>query len=178
MGPSNVKPKILIVDDDKNIGKMISITLQKQKRYECAVALSGEACLQTVREDPPDLILLDIQMPGIDGLETLERLRQIEPNIPVVMMSAHGTIERAVRSMKLGAHDFIEKPFASDRLLVTVENALITSSLKREVSQLRSELRNKYSLANIIGESGPMQEVFRAVEKVIDSNVTVLIQGE
>jgi len=93
-------------------------------------------------------------------------------------MSAHGTIERAVRSMKLGAHDFIEKPFASDRLLVTVENALITSSLKKEVNELRSELKRKYSFENIIGESGAMQEVFKAVEKVIDSNVTVLIQGE
>lgn len=178
MGPSSIKAKILIVDDDRNIGKMISATLQKQKRYECAMALSGEECLQTVRNDPPDLILLDIQMPGIDGLQTLERLKQLEPNIPVVMMSAHGTIERAVRSMKLGAHDFIEKPFASDRLLVTVENALITSSLKKEVTELRSELKKKYSFENIIGESGAMQDVFRAVEKVIDSNVTVLIQGE
>ncbi len=157
---------------------MIDINLRKQKKYEVLAAVSGEACLRMIRENSPDLVLLDIQMPGIDGIETLKKIKQEEPNLPVVMMSAHGTVERAVRSMKLGAHDFIEKPFASDRLLVTVENALITSSLKKEVTELRSELKSKYEFNNIIGQSGAMQEVFKSVEKIIDSNVTVLIQGE
>ena len=157
---------------------MIDLNLRKQKKYEVLAAVSGEACLRMIRENSPDLVLLDIQMPGIDGIETLEKIKQEEPNLPVVMMSAHGTEERAVRSMKLGAHDFIEKPFASDRLLVTVENALITSSLKKEVTELRSELKSKYEFNNIIGQSGAMQEVFKSVEKIIDSNVTVLIQGE
>ncbi|NUM74103.1 sigma-54-dependent Fis family transcriptional regulator, partial [candidate division KSB1 bacterium] len=98
--------------------------------------------------------------------------------IPVVMMSAHGTIEKAVKSMKLGAYDFIQKPFPSDRLLVTVRNALTTSSLKQEIDSLRSELKDRFQFKNIIGQSGVMQEVFRALEKVVNSNVTVLIQGE
>ena len=93
-------------------------------------------------------------------------------------MSAHGTIERAVRSIKLGAYDFIEKPITRDRLLISVKNALMTSSLKREVDELKSELKQKYTFKNIIGQSGVMQEVFKSVEKVVDSNVTVLIQGE
>ena len=169
---------ILVVDDDKNICKMIEINLRKEKEYDVEVANSGEACLKIIREQVPDLIMLDIQMPGIDGIETLKRIRDEEPLIPVVMMSAHGTIEKAVQSMKLGAYDFITKPFASDRLLVTVRNALTTSSLKQEIDSLRSQLRSKYQFRNIIGQSGKMQEVFRALEKVVNSNVTVLIQGE
>jgi len=94
------------------------------------------------------------------------------------MMSAHGTIERAVRSMKLGAYDFITKPIERERLLITVKNALMTSSLKREVDELKSELKSKYTFKNIIGQSGVMQEAFKSVEKIVDSNVTVLIQGE
>jgi DNA-binding NtrC family response regulator len=172
------KYSILVVDDDKNICKMIEITLRKEKEYDIETATSGEACLKMLHEIIPDLILLDIQMPGIDGIETLKRIRDEDPRIPVVMMSAHGTIEKAVQSMKLGAYDFITKPFASDRLLVTVRNALTTSSLKQEIDSLRSELRNKFQFRNIIGQSGGMQEVFRALEKVVNSNVTVLIQGE
>src|SRR5512145_1922909 len=117
-------------------------------------------------------------MPGIDGIETLKRIREEMAHIPVVMMSAHGTIEKAVKAMKLGAFDFIEKPFPSDRLLVTVRNALTTSSLKQEIDSLRSELKTRYQFKNIIGQSGVMQEVFRSLEKVVNSNVTVLIHGE
>ena len=172
------KLAILVVDDDKNICKMIEINLRKEKEYEVETATSGEACLKMIREHAPDLVLLDIQMPGIDGIETLKRIRDEDPRIPVVMMSAHGTIEKAVSSMKLGAYDFITKPFASDRLLTTVQNAITMSSLRQEIDTLRLELKDKYQFGNIIGQSGVMQEVFRALEKVVDSNVTVLIQGE
>ncbi|MDZ7347050.1 MAG: sigma-54 dependent transcriptional regulator, partial [candidate division KSB1 bacterium] len=172
------RPLILIVDDDKNICKMIEASLRKERKYEVSTALSGEACLKLIKEDLPDLVLLDIQMPGIDGIETLKRIKEEEPRLPVIMMTAHGTIERAVNSMKLGAYDFLTKPFARERLLVTVQNALLNSSLQKEVSELRSELKNKYGFHNIIGQSGIMQDVFRAVEKVVNSNVTVLIQGE
>ncbi len=178
IGRKAKKYNILVVDDDRNICKMIEINLRKEKEYIVETANSGEACLKAIRETIPDLILLDIQMPGIDGIETLTRIRNEEPRIPVVMMSAHGTIEKAVKSMKLGAYDFIQKPFPSDRLLVTVRNALTTSSLKQEIDTLRSELKDRFQFKNIIGQSGVMQEVFRALEKVVNSNVTVLIQGE
>ncbi len=172
------KSTVLVVDDDKNICKMIEIQLRKEKIYTIETASNGEACLKSIRESVPDLILMDIQMPGIDGIETLKRIRDIEPLIPVVMMSAHGTIEKAVESMKLGAYDFITKPFASDRLSITVNNAMINSSLKREVDELKRELKDRYQFKNIIGQSGVMQEVFRAMEKVVSSSVTVVIQGE
>ena len=169
---------ILIVDDDKNIGKMIEITLKKNKSYSIKAVTNGESSLKSIANYLPDLVLLDIQMPGIDGIETLKRIKEIEPRIPVVMMSAHGTIEKAVQSMRHGAYDFISKPFATDRLLVTVQNALTTSSLKLEINKLRNELKNKYNFKNIIGQSGVMQEVFKSLEKVINSSVTVLIYGE
>ena len=178
MSPRPPKQSILVVDDDKNILKMIEINLRKEKTYEIRTASNGEACLKYIREGLPDLVLMDIQMPGIDGIETLKRVKEIEPLVPVVMMSAHGTIEKAVQSMKMGANDFITKPFASDRLLVTVNNALMNSSLKREVDALKRELKDKYQFKHIIGQSSVMQEVFRAMEKVVNSNVTVLMQGE
>lgn len=178
MNRRSPKSTVLVVDDDKNICKMIEIQLRKEKTYTIETASNGEACLKSIRESVPDLVLMDIQMPGIDGIETLKRIRDIEPLIPVVMMSAHGTIEKAVESMKLGAYDFITKPFASDRLSITVNNAMINSCLKREVDELKRELKDRYQFKNIIGQSGVMQEVFRDMERVVNSTVTVVIQGE
>ncbi len=169
---------VLVVDDDINIRKMVEINLKKDKIYEILTTSNGEACLKIMQETIPDLVLLDIQMPGIDGIETLRRIKAENPKIPVVMMSAHGTIETAVKSMQLGAFDFITKPFSGDRLRLTVKNAIENSSLKQEVDRLRQELQERYQFKNIIGESGPMQEVFKAIKKVTDSNVTVLLQGE
>ena len=170
--------QVLIVDDDVNIRKMIEINLRKDKIYDLISAANGESCLKIMQDTIPDLVLLDIQMPGIDGIETLRQIKQDNPKIPVVMMSAHGTIETAVKSMQLGAFDFITKPFSGDRLRLTVKNAIENSSLKAEVDRLRQELQERYQFKNIIGESGPMQEVFKFIKKVTDSNVTVLLQGE
>lgn len=172
------KHQVLIVDDDKNIRRMIEVHLKKEKSYEAIQAANGEACLKTLQEEVPDLILLDIQMPGIDGIETLEQIKQQYSRIPIIMMSAHGTIDIAVRSMKLGAYDFITKPFSGDRLNITVRNALESNELRGEVEQLRRELQEKYQFKNIIGQSGAIQNVFRSVSKVINSNVTVLLYGE
>ncbi len=169
---------ILVVDDDKNIGKLVKSILLLEKNYEVFNVINGEAGLKFIREQLPDLVIMDIQMPGIDGIEALKKIKEYDSRIPVVMMSAHGSIEKAVKSMKLGAYDFITKPVDRDRLLITVKNALMTSSLKQEVDELKSELKQKYTFSNIVGQSGVMQEVFKSVEKVVNSNVTVLIQGE
>ena len=122
--------KIFILDDDKNIRRMIEVHLKKDKIYESMHASNGESCLKILQEEVPDLILLDIQMPGIDGIETLEQIKQQYSRIPIIMMSAHGTIDIAVRSMKLGAYDFITKPFSGDRLNITVRNALESNELR------------------------------------------------
>ena len=102
---------ILVVDDDKNIARLIETTLKKEKAYDINCVSNGEAGLKYYRENLPDLVLLDIQMPGIDGIETLKRMKDYESRIPVVIMSAHGSIEKAVQSMRIGAHDYMEKPF-------------------------------------------------------------------
>lgn len=178
MAIANRTYNILIVDDDKNIAKLIKEHLSTQKSYNLFSVINGEACLKHIGGQSPDLILLDIQMPGIDGIETLKKIKEFDPQIPVIMISALGSIEKAVLSMKLGAYDYISKPIDKDRLMVTVKNALMTSSLEREVTELRSELKQKYTFENIVGQSGAMNEVFKSVEKIVNSNVTVLIQGE
>ena len=118
------RPTILIVDDDKNICKMIEASLRKERKYDLETALNGEACMRIVREEPPDLVLMDIQMPGIDGIETLKNIKAEDPHIPVIIMTAYGTIERAVQSMKLGAYDFLTKPFNREELLARVRSLL------------------------------------------------------
>ncbi len=172
------KKKILVVDDDKNTRLLIESILTKTRQYKVIQARNGEACLRKLSETHIDLILLDLQMPGIDGIETLKQIKKQTPHIPVIIMTAHGTIEKAVHSMKLGSYDFLTKPFPSERLKVTVKNALEAVALETEVKSLRSVLDSRFQFKNIIGRSGVMQEVFRAVEKVINSDVTVLIQGE
>ena len=170
--------RILIVDDDRNIRQLIRDILEQTNKFEIDQAASGEACIRKITELPVDLILLDLQMQGMDGMETLKAIKKLYPEMPVIIMTAHGTIEWAVDSMKSGSYDFITKPFQSERLLVTVQNALSASELESEVKILRSELKDKYQFENIIGKSGVMQEVFKSVDKVVNSDVTVLIQGE
>lgn len=169
---------ILVVDDDKNICKLIKEYLSPFKNYDVMSVSNGEACLKHIGEQIPDLILLDIQMAGIDGVETLKRIKEFDSRIPVIMISAVGSVDTAVQCMRLGAYDYVSKPIDRDRLQVTIKNALMTSSLEREVNELRSELKHKYTFENIVGQSGPMKEVFKSVEKIVNSNVTVLIQGE
>ncbi len=170
--------RIMVVDDDKHIRKLIHDNLVRNKDYSVIEATNGEACLRKLDEEEIDLIMLDLQMPGINGMETLRQIKAKLPRLPVIIMTAHGTIEKAVSSMKLGSYDFLTKPFPGERLRVTVKNALEASALESELQSLRSELKDRYAFGNIVGQSGAMQDVFRAVEKIVDSDVTVLIQGE
>ncbi len=172
------KKRIMVVDDDKNTRRLIEDILAKTNQYETIQSSNGEACLRKLKETKVDLVLLDLQMPGINGIDTLKEIKVQHPNLPVIIMTAHGTIEKAVSSMKLGSYDFLTKPFPAERLKVTVKNALEANALETEVQHLRSELKYKYQFKNIVGQSSAMQKVFRAVEKIVDSNVTVLIQGE
>ena len=170
--------KILVVDDEHLIRWSLEQNLKKQG-YEVVTAATGEDALKLLKDDVPDLMLLDIQLPGIDGLEVLERVKEMEEEIIVIMVTAMGVLETAVKAMRMGAYDYINKPFNLDELAIVIKKALENSELKREVAHLRSEQSRKYGSGSIIGRSRHMQNVLTMVEKVAKSDAgTILIQGE
>ena len=171
------KIKILVVDDEHLIRWSLEQNLKKQG-YEVLTAGSGEDALRIVREDQPDLVLLDIQLPGISGIEVLEKLKEFDEDIIVIMVTAHGGLETAVTAMRMGAYDYLNKPFNLDEMAIVIRKALETSDLRREVASLRVE-HKKIGLPNIIGSSLCMQNILAMMEKVARSEAaTVLIQGE
>jgi len=172
------KPKILIVDDEQLIRWSLEKHLQKQG-YEVVTAGSGEDALKLAKEESPDLMLLDIQLPGMNGIEVLEKVKEFEEEVIVIMVTALGVLETAVKAMRLGAFDYINKPFNLDELSIIVKKALETRELRREVAHLRSEQTNKYGIDNIIGDSKHMGAVKEMIRKIAQSDAsTVLIQGE
>jgi len=173
------KKRIMVVDDDRNTRLLVKDILGKTRKYEISQAANGESCLKKLESTPVDLVLLDIQMPGMDGITTLKQVKRKYPHIAVIMMTAHGSIDRAVECTKVGSFNFLVKPFSpKEKLLITVENALKASQQASEINELRSKLQERESLDNIVGKSPAMQQVFSAVEKIVESEVTVLIQGE
>ncbi len=169
----NPKSKILIVDDEAAIVKSLRGALTDEG-YEVTSALSGMQGLHLLEQGPYDLVLLDIWMDELDGIETLQRIRRQWPQIPVIMMSGHGTIETAVRATKLGAFDFVEKPLSLEKLLVLIRNALQARELASENKALRNQIeRNR----QIIGTSGPIQQIRELIKRVAPTRGSVLITG-
>ncbi|MGK2943390.1 MAG: sigma-54-dependent transcriptional regulator [Desulfuromonadales bacterium] len=170
--------RILVVDDEHLIRWSLEQSLKKQG-YEVTTAASGEDALRLVQEDAPELMLLDIQLPGMNGLEVLERVKEIDSEILVIMVTALGVLETAVKAMRLGAYDYINKPFNLDELSIIVRKALEARQLRKEVAHLRSAQESKFGIKNIIGDSRHMKQVLDMVRKVAKSDAsTVLIQGE
>ncbi|HEY5974187.1 MAG TPA: sigma-54 dependent transcriptional regulator [Geobacteraceae bacterium] len=171
------RTKILVVDDEHLIRWSLEQNLKKQG-YEVLTAGSGEDALRVVREEQPDLVLLDIQLPGISGLEVLEKVKEFDEDTVVIMVTAHGGLETAVTAMRLGAYDYLNKPFNLDEMAIVIKKALETSDLRREVASLRSE-HKKVGPPNIIGASRHMQNILEMMDKVAKSEAaTVLVQGE
>jgi two-component system nitrogen regulation response regulator NtrX len=168
------KSRILVIDDEAAIRDSLRMTLEYEG-YEFMGAATGQEGLTLAEREAPDLILLDVKMPGMDGLEVLERLRNLNEALPVVVISGHGTISTAVEATKKGAFDFIEKPFASERVLVSLRNALDQRQLKDENRSLRKAVEVKHQM---IGESAALKQVMAAVGRAAPTNATVLIQGE
>jgi two-component system nitrogen regulation response regulator NtrX len=165
---------ILVVDDEKDI--RISLTgILEDEGYQVLTAASGVEALESARQELPDLVLLDIWMPGMDGLETLEKLKTLFPQVTVIMISGHGTIETAVRSTKLGAFDFIEKPLSLDKVLITVINALRMRELRVENEELKRAAGNEYEL---IGNSPAMTRLREQIMRVAPTTASVLVTGE
>ncbi len=173
-----MKFRVFIVDDDRHYSRMLSYRLEKNPDYDVHVFNRGEEMLDHL-SDEPDVVLLDIMMPGIGGLETLKKMKAERPAIPVIMVSAQGVIDVAVQAMQLGAYDYITK--GQDELVkldAVVRNVLEKVSMERELSSLRGEVKKRYAISGLVGESPPMQQVYKTIEKTIRGDLTVVIQGE
>jgi two-component system nitrogen regulation response regulator NtrX len=169
-----VASAILIVDDEESIRRSVADVLEDEG-YVARAAGDGDEALRRIDESSPDLVLLDIAMPGRDGLEVLERLRQSRADLPVVVMSGHGTIETAVRATKLGAYDFLEKPLSVDKLLLCVSHVLERARLSRENRRLREELAGS---SEIVGDEPGMRELKKQIAIAAPTEGWVLITGE
>ena len=167
---------ILIVDDEKNYLVVLEALLGPEG-YEILTAGSARDALRQIREADVDLVITDMKMPGMSGMELLEETKGIRPDLPVIMMTAYGTIEMAVEAMKKQAFDYITKPFQNEELKLTVKKALENYRLVRENRRLSEELHSRYRYGNIIGKSKPMQEIFELITKVSRSKASVLITG-
>jgi len=172
----DARRRILVVDDEQGVRESLRLLLRD--RYEVILAENGDAALRRVAAEPFDAVLLDVVMPGLDGLTVLERIKGQRPDLPVVIVTATRTVKTAVTAIKLGAFDYIEKPFDLDELRIVLANATRTSALQREVNELRAEVGRRYQVGNIVGRSAPMQEIFRTVSQVAPLRTTVLITGE
>ena len=165
---------ILIVDDESGIRQSLKGVLEDEG-YKVFLADSGEACVEAVRKRAFDVVLLDIWLPGMDGLETLQRVREGENAPEVIMISGHGTIETAVRATKLGAYDFLEKPLSIDRTLILVKNGIDAKRLRQENRDLKRQLAPRSVIA---GESIPMKALRQQIQLMAPTNGRVLIYGE
>src|SRR5215467_8183530 len=168
------KSRILVIDDEAAIRDSLKMTLEYEG-YEFLAAATGQEGLALIERESPDLVLLDVKMPGMDGLEVLDRIRAVNDALPVVVVSGHGTISTAVEATKKGAFDFIEKPFASDRVLVSLRNALDQRRLRDENRSLKKAVEVRHQM---IGESPALRQVTAAIARAAPTNATVLIQGE
>src|SRR5689334_20366347 len=170
-----MKKRILVVEDEEKLRRVIELQLLSSG-FDVDKAPTAEEGLRIV--DRADLVLTDLKLPKMDGLEFLSMIRRQNAQVPVVMMTAFGSVETAVGAMKAGATDFLLKPFSLDHLMQVVNKALEMRALRDENRQLKEELGRRYEFDNIVGRSGPMQEIFAAVARVAPTRATVLLAGE
>ena len=168
---------ILIVDDEKNYTMIIGEILQEEG-YTSITASSGMEALDILNNEIIDLILTDVKMPGMSGIQLLEKIKELNPDIPVIIMTAYGSVEKAVDAMHRGAYTFILKPFENQALIAHITKALSVYKIVQENSRLKDAISSRYSFDNIIGKSRPMQEIYEIIKKVAPSNASVLIEGE
>ena len=172
---TRVVPKILIIDDEEHMCWALDRAM-RQEGYQTEVAYRGRDGLNLIREESPSLTILDLRLPDMDGLEVLKEAKAINPKLPIIMLTAHGTIETAIEAMKIGAADYITKPFDLEELKLVIKQNLLVIQLETEVTFLRSELTGKYG--NIIAQSKIMLDIIALIERVAHSNASVLITGE
>ena len=171
------KKRVLIIDDEENMRYMLQLTLESEG-YEVEAASNGMEGIKKVHSSHFDFVICDIKMPKVSGLDVLASVIESSPNIPVIMISAFGTIDTAIQAMKQGAYDYVMKPFKQDEILLTLKKAEERERLRLENQFLRQEVERKYRFENIIGKSSQMQEIFRKIEKITNYKSTVLVTGE
>ncbi|MBI2821344.1 MAG: sigma-54-dependent Fis family transcriptional regulator [Acidobacteria bacterium] len=175
--PESLHGEILVIDDEEIMRDVLAKLLQDEG-YRCQTARTGEKGLEKIREGFFDLVLLDLMMPGIGGMRTLEEIRKIDSTIAVVILTAYASLESAVQATRAGAFDFLAKPFKNEELLVVVKNGLQRRVLQLENQHLRRTLRERTAFENMVGKSEKMQQVFDLIVQVAPRRSTILIQGE
>jgi len=168
---------VLIVDDEKNYPPILSAVLEEEG-FETLTAYSGEEALSVLKNSDVDLVLTDMKMPSMDGIELLEKIKEKDPGLPVIMMTAHGTVEKAVEAMQKGAYNYILKPFDNERLVIYVNKAIQMYRVIKENRRLRETVQSQYGFGNIIGKSPKMQNIFELIRKVAPATASILIEGE
>jgi len=171
------KEKILIVEDEEGMNEILTILLETEG-YKVTSAKDGAEAIKYLEKDIYDIVITDIKMPGIDGFTVLKKVKDISPSTLVIIITAFGTNEDAVDAMKLGAYDYIHKPFKIDEIRIVVNKAIEKRRLRREIETLKEKISTTYRLENIIGKSVKMQELMHAIPKIAKSNSNVLITGE
>ena len=173
------RPETILVVDDEHLIRWSVEQVLRREGFGVVQAGTGADALRLAQAESPDLVLLDIQLPDADGLEILERLRAGDPDLPVIMITAHGGVESAVRAMKLGAHDYIIKPVNFEELTIAIRKALETRSLRREVARFQAEERRGASLTDLVGESRAIRDLAALIARIAQSDATtVLLEGE
>jgi len=172
-----MKQNILIVDDESTIRDTLSLIL-KEEGYETQTAANGLEALNKIKELNFDLVITDLKMPKVDGLELMEKLKEISPKTSVIVITAYATLESAIQALRLGAYDYIIKPLDFDDVILRIKRLMEHRELEQENEFLRQEVQEKFSFSNIIGESPQMKEVFRLIEKVAATKGNVLITGK
>lgn len=169
--------KILLIDDDINLNKVVSYQLKK-RGYAVISTYNGEEGLRLFQNEPFDIVITDIQMPGISGIEILKRIRQLNREVIVIIITAYGSVDNAIDACRMGADDYLTKPFGQEQLTFVIEKARKLRELQQENVRLRDEVEDKYSIANMVTHSARMKEVVKMTLQVARSDATVLIQGE
>lgn len=169
--------KILVVDDLKDIRVLLSDVLKKDG-YKITVADDGLTAVELFRKELSDAVFMDVKMPGMDGIEAMKRIRKIAPTVPIILMTAHGDISKAVHAVKSGAYDYVAKPFDNEKILIILRNALSQLKLKREVNALRTDGNGRTLLPELMGSSDEVKKVFDQVNRVAPTDFTVILHGE
>ncbi len=177
-GDVKLEKLILIVDDEPSILKLITHWVKNQWGYKVKTFTNGTDLLKTFGDEDPDLILLDIMLPDMNGIDILREIKKKNNNIPVIILSAQGSIDVAMESIRLGAYDYFPKPIDKNRLEPAIKNAIQNYNLLKKIKELENNLIKEYSFSNIVSADKTMQDVFKLMSKVLDNDITVLVSGE